>query len=75
MPVTCTPEALAEDAKCFACLPSQQQLAIQTYILTQIAGVAADPDALLASAVAFTTVEPQKLLALQAYLLCQIATT
>jgi len=72
MPATCTPEALAEAAKCFECLDEKSQLGIQTYLLAVIAGGSTDPNVLAAAAKKFQGVSDRGLLAIQDYLLCQL---
>ena len=68
----CTPSALVGDAACFNCLPKQQQLAVQTYLLTVVVGVEPDPAALLEAAECFLCLNDKQLLAIQASLLCEL---
>jgi hypothetical protein len=72
MATSCDTEDLAEAAKCF-CFSEKQQLAVQTYLLTQIAGSAATPNELLDAAKCFQCMSVKDLLAIQNYLLCQMA--
>lgn len=79
MAINCDPSTLANNATCFSsCIPMGDQLAVQTYLLAQIAlnsGVTttADPSALAALAASFMQTIPQGMqLAVQNYLLCQL---
>ncbi len=72
MPVTCTPAALAEAAKCFQCLQPEQKQWIDTYLLAVIAGGSLDPNVLATAAKTFKGVPDGMLPRIQAYLLCQI---
>ena len=69
---TCTPAALAEGAKCFQCLPSEQKMWIDTYLLAVIAGGSTDPETLALAAKNYQGIPPGMLRRIQAYLLCQI---
>lgn len=73
MPVSCQPNDLAQAAKCFECIPTGMQAAVQTYLLAQINGGETDPQKLLTAAQAAGY---QKLRGSEAevqnYLLCQI---
>lgn len=78
MAVTCNPAALEQLAKCFNCTTQKQNLAIKTYLLSQIGaqlvpGIATTPGALMAAADCFTCLTEKQLLAVQIYLLCAIA--
>lgn len=75
MAVDCTPNGLAEAAKCFVCLPPASQTQVQTYLLAVIAGGSTDPNVLLEQAKAFQGISPAALLEIQTYLLCQIVNT
>jgi hypothetical protein len=72
MAVDCTPNGLAEAAKCFTCLPSATQTEVQTYLLAVIAGGSLDPNTLIEQAKAFQGIGQSALLEVQTYLLCQI---
>jgi len=74
MAVNCDPSSLADAAKCFdSCIPPGDQLAVQTYLLAVIAGVALDPSALANAARCFQQCIPKgEQLAVQNYLLCLI---
>lgn len=69
---TCTTDALAITSACFNCLSLTQQLAVQVYLLQQIATNTATAGQLLDSAKCFTCLTDHQLRAIQAYLLCQI---
>lgn len=68
----CEPQALMTAAKCFTCLGPQQTLAVQTYLLQQIAGDSHTVEELMALAKCFSCLGPKQLREIQAYLLCQI---
>ena len=72
MPTSCVPESLANSASCLFCLSERQQLAVQTFLLSSVAGVAINPKNLTSSATPFTLLSFRHLLAIQAYLSCQI---
>jgi hypothetical protein len=59
-------------ATCMECIPPGLQLAVQTYLLAQIAGGPTDAPTLIAQAYQFQNIPPNTLLEIQAYLLCQI---
>lgn len=71
MPISCDTEDLAQAAKCY-CFGEKQQLAVQTYLLTQIAQSTATPDELAEAAKCFECMSIKEMLAIQNYLLCQI---
>lgn len=71
--MSCDPNTLVEAAKCLQCLNPQESLAVEVYLLTQIAGVDPDPNALLAAAKDFQALTDRQLSEVQAYLLCQIS--
>lgn len=73
----CTPESLADDAKCFVCIPPKVLQAIRIYLLcTTIDGeiVSCNPETLAAAAVEFlpSSVSPAMLNAIETYLVCQL---
>ena len=72
MPISCVPEDLANAAKCFQCLPTEQKQWIDTYLLAVIAGGSTNPEALALAAAKFQGIPPGMLRRIQAYLLCQI---
>lgn len=73
MAVNCEPGELAEVSACFNCFSEQSQLAIQTYLLCQISGMAScDPQDLIDEAKCFKCFSPAQLQAIIAYLLCEI---
>lgn len=79
MALTCTPAALLAGAKCFDCGPiHKQHVAIQTYLLAQIAfnlgaTTTTDPAALARLAKCMTCLTPKQIDAVIVYLLCQLA--
>ena len=72
MPISCVPNDLVDAAKCFQCLPSEQKLWVDTYLLAKIAGGSMDPETLAVAAKGFQGIPPGNLRRIQAYLLCQI---
>ena len=73
MPLTCTPQALSNEAACFESqLSEAQRSAIQTYLLATISGGSTDPQTLLAAAAQFQNLSGQQLAQISAYLLCAI---
>jgi hypothetical protein len=72
MAISCTPADLAEAAKCFQCLPSEQKQWIDTYLLAVIAGGSTDPNTLALAAKDYQGVSSELLQRIQVYLLCQI---
>jgi len=79
MALNCDPSSLAAAANCFSCVgPPGEQMAIQTYLLTQIALnlgaiTSADPSVLANAARCFESCIPHGMqLAVQNYLLCQL---
>lgn len=77
MPVTCTPEALAEASTCFLDLPWRTRQAIRVYLLcAYINGdtVDCDPNALATAATCYlASLSAAQLDAIETYLLCQLA--
>ncbi len=73
MAETCTATSLATQGKCFDGMSSVQKEAVKIYLLTVIAGVAADPAALATLAKCFEGLSAVQQRAIQTYLLCQIA--
>lgn len=78
MAVSTDPATLANDARCFACvIPYGDHLAVQTYLLAQIAGVGTDSasvQALVNAARCFAScIPPGDQLAVQNYILAQLA--
>ena len=73
--VSCDTNDLIEQAKCFdMCLSPGLQMAVQTYLLSVIAGDTRSPSELAdAARCFFSCVSPGEQLAVQNYLLCQIA--
>lgn len=79
MAITCDPSTLANTATCFSsCIPPGDQMAVQTYLLAQMAlnlGAisSADPSALANAAASFMQTIPFGMqFAVQNYLLCQL---
>ena len=78
MAINCDPSSLANAARCFEqCIPPGGQLAVQTYLLAQIANslnsaISTDPSALATAASSYMRLTGFQL-EVQAYLLCQIA--
>lgn len=73
MAVNCDdPNALLEAAKCFKCIPSGLQGAVQTYLLAVIAGGSLDPDTLMQQANEFQKIPKGMLPEVMAMLLCNI---
>lgn len=74
MAVNCDPSDLANQARCFdSCIPPGEQLAVQTYLLSIIAGGSTDPKVLADAAKCFVSCIPEgHQIAVQNYLLCQI---
>ena len=79
MPISCDPSTLANLASCFSCtVPVGEQMAVQTYLLAQLALSAgaissADPSTLANAAVGFLqTIPIGEQMAVQNYLLCQL---
>lgn len=78
MAVTCDPNTLPNDARCFAsCIPPGDHAAVQTYLLAQIAlalgaVTSAEPSALANAARCFNECIGNQM-SVQNYLLCQIA--
>jgi hypothetical protein len=77
MAINCDPSSLAAAANCFSCVvPPGDQIALQTYLLAQIAlnlgaVTSADPSTLANAATGFMqTIPPGMQLAVQSYLLC-----
>lgn len=77
--MSCDPSTLANFATCFSsCVPPGEQLAVQTYLLAQIAYAAGattttDPGTLANLARSFESqIPPGMQLAVQNYLLCQL---
>lgn len=74
MAISCEPNDLMTLSKCFDAIPSGMQLAVQTYLLQQIAGNTMTVDELMEAAACFIAKIPAgDQLAVQNYLLCQIA--
>lgn len=76
MAVTCDPQTLANDARCFArCIPQGGHAAVQTYLLAlvanNLAGTSTDPNTLANLASGFRKVDGFQV-AIQDYLLCQL---
>ncbi len=72
MPQSCQPGDLVSASVAFQPLSEKEQLMVQTYLLTQMAGVAANPGALLAASSAFQVLSAKQLAMIQASLLCQL---
>ncbi len=76
MAVSTDPKTLAFNARCFMCLPSGDQLAVQTYLLATLAGLDTSTPAAIAAiykaACGFTCVPHGDMLAIQNYLLAQL---
>lgn len=70
---TCDPGQLVVNSECLECLSKKELLAIQTLLLCQIAGIAANAEQLEAASVNLQELSRKQLLSIQAYLLCQIA--
>jgi len=70
--MACDPNTLTTAAKCFQCLSHEQQLMVQAYLLTVIAGGSTDPEVLLADSKQFQALSEKELLMVQCYLLCKI---
>jgi hypothetical protein len=70
--MSCDPNTLTTDAKCFQCLSHEQQLMVQAYLLALIAGASTSPQVLLAAAAPFQGLSEKELLMVQVYLLCKI---
>lgn len=78
MALDCDPSTLANAARCFdSCIPPGMQLAVQTYLLAQIAnaavGTSTDPSVLAKAASGFIAPLSGMQLEAQVYLLCQLA--
>lgn len=71
MVVTCSPEALADAAKCLNCIPVGMQIAVQTHLLNVISGLNLTPQQLIDAANCYRCLEGMHA-EVQAYLLCQI---
>jgi hypothetical protein len=70
----CDPDVLIEGSKCFdSCIPQGMQMAVQTYLLAQIAGGSEDPATLMEAAKDFQKLPTNTLREIQVYLACQIA--
>lgn len=70
--MACEPLELLEESKCFSCLTDSRELAIQTYLLQQVAGNSQTVGELFSAASCFACLTDHQLRAIQAYLLCQI---
>ena len=72
MSQSCQPQDLVNQSNTLQALSEKQQLMVQTYLLTQMAGIAANPGALLAASSAFQVLSEKQLKMIQASLLCQL---
>ena len=75
--MACDAATLLDEARCFACLPKNQLLAIITNLLCQLVngetGTSCDPDALLLEVKCFACgISDHQLLAVMTYLTCQL---
>lgn len=71
--MACDPNTITTAAKCFQCLSHEQQLMVQAYLLSLIAGASTDPNVLVVAAAKFQSLSEKELLMVQAYLLCKIS--
>ena len=71
--ISCSPNDLMALATCFDSIPAGMQLAVQTYLLQQIAGNTMTLNELMDAAKCFDSIPAGDQLAVQNYLLCQIA--
>lgn len=72
MAISCEPNDLLEAAKCFKCIPVGEQMAVQIYLLQQIAENTMTVDELLAAAKCFKCIPQGAQAEIRNYLLCQI---
>lgn len=73
MAINCDPNALAQAAKCFPCLPDVTNFQAQTYLLAVLAGGSTDANTLAQQAKGLSGLSDATLGQIKALLLCRIA--
>lgn len=74
MALDCSPEVLAEAARCYACIPAQDKEAIKIYLLSVLAGLDNIPvEDLVIRAKCYSCIPARQQKGVENYLLCQIA--
>lgn len=71
MPVSCEPNDLLEESKCFKCIPSGTQNEVIIYLLNQLLETPLTVQQLLDGAKCFRCIPQGMQLEVQTYLLCQ----
>lgn len=73
MAISCEPNDLLLQAKCFKCIPFGMQNEVIIYLLNQLLGTGLTPQQLMDNAKCFKCIPAGMQPEVQTYLLCQIA--